>query len=128
MGCRCVVDGDHFANELPNLVREVIVAPQIEDYVAALVRDTIPEVTQTAMVKSYVGFGASPRGAQALILGAKVVALLAGRVNVSFADVEEVAVPALAHRLVLNFAAETEGVTPRKLVEHLLEVGKKWQR
>jgi MoxR-like ATPase len=115
-------------NALRHLVREVIVAPQVEDYVASLVRETIPDVTETAMIKSYVAFGASPRGAQALILGAKVVALLAGRVNVSFADVEQIAVPALAHRLVLNFAAETEGVTPRRIVEHLLEVGKKWQR
>ena len=115
-------------NALRHLVREVIVAPQVEDYVAALVRETIPDVTGDPRVKSYVSFGASPRGAQSLVLGAKVVALLAGRVNVSYADVEEVAAPALAHRLVVNFAAETEGVTPRSIVEHLLEVGKKWQR
>jgi MoxR-like ATPase len=49
-------------------------------------------------------------------------------VNVSFADVEEVAVPALAHRIVLNFAAQSEGVSPSAIVEHLLEVARKWQR
>jgi MoxR-like ATPase len=109
-------------------VREVLVAPQVEDYVASLVRATIPEVSSDEKVKSYVSYGASPRGAQALILGAKVVALLAGRVNVSFADVEEIAVTALAHRVVVNFAAQSEGVTPRAIVEHLGEVARKWQR
>jgi MoxR-like ATPase len=115
-------------NALRHLVREVIVAPQVEDYVAALVRETIPEVTGDERVKQYVAFGASPRGAQGLILGAKVVALLNGRVNVAFSDVEEIAVPTLAHRIVLNFAAETEGVLAQSIVGHLVEVGKKWQR
>ena len=125
------VFADHPAeriNALRQQVREVLVAPQVEDYVASLVRATIPEVTSDEKVKSYVSYGASPRGAQALILGAKVVALLAGRVNVSFADVEEIAAPALAHRVVLNFAAQSEGVTPRSIVEHLVEVARKWQR
>ena len=115
-------------NALRRLVREVIVAPSVEEYVAALVRETVPEVSEDEKVKAYVSFGSSPRGAQSLILGAKVFALLAGRVNVAFADVEAVAAPALAHRLVVNFAAETEGVTPRAIVEHLLQVGKRWQR
>jgi MoxR-like ATPase len=115
-------------NALRVLVREVLVAPQVEDYVASLVRATIPEVTSDGRVKAYVSYGASPRGAQSLILGAKVVALLEGRVNVAFADVEQIAVPALSHRLVLNFAAQAEGVSPGSIVEHLLETGKKWQR
>lgn len=115
-------------NTLRHMVREVLVAPQVEDYVASLVRATIPDVTTDDKVKTYVSYGASPRGAQALILGAKVVALLAGRVNVSFADVEEVALPALAHRVVVNFAAQSEGVTSRSIVEHLLETARKWQR
>jgi MoxR-like ATPase len=115
-------------NELRRLVREVIVAPSIEEYVAAFVRETVPEVSQDERVKSYVSFGSSPRGAQALILGGKVFALLNGRVNVAFSDIEAIAVPALAHRLVVNFAAETEGITPASIIEHLLQVGKKWQR
>jgi len=114
-------------NQLRRLVRAVIVAPEVESYVARLVRETIPEVTENERVKSYVSFGSSPRGAQSLVLGAKVMALLAGRVNVAFADVESVAPVALSHRMVLNFAAETEGVTPRSIIEHLLEVGRKWQ-
>ncbi|HEY8517082.1 MAG TPA: MoxR family ATPase [Candidatus Binatia bacterium] len=115
-------------NELRRQVREVLVAPQIEDYVAALVRATIPDATNDEKVRSYVSYGASPRGAQSLILGGKVVALLNGRVNVSYADIEEVAVPALAHRIVLNFAAQSEGITPQAIVEHLVEVARKWQR
>ncbi|MBM4266017.1 MAG: MoxR family ATPase [Deltaproteobacteria bacterium] len=115
-------------NQLRRLVREVIVAPEIEGYVARLVRESIPDVTENERVKSYVSFGSSPRGAQALVLGAKVVALLNGRVNVAFSDVEAIAPVALSHRLVLNFAAETEGVTPRSIVDHLIEVARKWQR
>ena len=115
-------------NVLRRQVREVLVAPQVEDYVASLVRATIPEATSDEMVRSYVSYGASPRGAQSLILGGKVIALLNGRVNVSFADIEEIAVPALAHRMVINFAAQSEGVTPRSIVEHLVQVARKWQR
>ncbi|MBU6282943.1 MoxR family ATPase [bacterium] len=113
---------------LRRLVREVIVAPPIEDWVATLVRESVPEATKQDFVRKYVAIGASPRGAQALVLGAKVVALLNGRVNVSYSDVEEVARPALAHRVVVNFAAETEGVTPLAVVDRLLEAGRAWQR
>ncbi|MFM8411390.1 MAG: AAA family ATPase [Alphaproteobacteria bacterium] len=113
---------------LRRLVREVIVAPPIEDWVARLVRESVPEATGLDFVRKYVAIGASPRGAQALVLGAKVVALLNGRVNVSYSDVEEVARPALAHRVVVNFAAETEGVTPLAVVDRLLEAGRAWQR
>jgi len=114
-------------NELRRLVRGVIVAPEVEEYVARLVRETIPEVTGDEQVKRFVSFGSSPRGAQSLVLGAKVMALLAGRVNVAFSDVEAIATVALSHRLVMNFAAETEGITPVSVIEHLIEVGRKWQ-
>lgn len=112
---------------LRRLVREVVVAPEIEGYVARLVRETIPEISGDERVKRYVSFGSSPRGAQALVLGAKVAALLAGRVNVSFDDVESVAEVSLAHRLVPNFAAEAEGVTPAGLVAHLVEAARAWR-
>ncbi len=116
------------ANRLRLLVREVIVAPEIETYAARLVRATVPSASPDEKVKRYVSFGASPRGAQSLILGAKVMALLAGRVNVAFGDVEAVAPVALSHRIVPSFAAESDGVTPTDIVRHLLEVGKAWQR
>ncbi len=114
-------------NQLRRRVREVLVAPEVEEYVARLVRETIPDVSANERVKRYVSFGSSPRGAQSLVLGAKVMALLAGRVNVAFADVEAVAPVALSHRMVLNFAAETEGIAPRSIIEDLIEVGRKWQ-
>jgi MoxR-like ATPase len=98
--------------ELRRLVREVLVAPHVERYVATLVRLTGPASGSDAPpgVTRWVTYGASPRGGQALLLGAKVRALLDGRPHVSPDDVDAVALPALRHRLVMNFAAETAGV------------------
>jgi MoxR-like ATPase len=125
---------------LKRLVREVMVAPHIEDYAAAIVRATHPEgsslvkeaglpgLTKDEFVNKYVSFGSSPRGGQALILAAKVHALLAGRANVAADDVDRTAVAALNHRLVLNFAAEAEGVNPRIIVERALSSVRKLRR
>jgi MoxR-like ATPase len=125
---------------LKRLVREVMVAPHIEDYAAAIVRATHPEgsslvkeaglpgLTKDEFVNKYVSFGSSPRGGQALILAAKVHALLAGRANVAADDVDRSAVAALNHRLVLNFAAEAEGVNPRIIVERALSSVRKLRR
>jgi MoxR-like ATPase len=125
---------------LKRLVREVMVASHIEDYAAAIVRATHPEgsslvndaslagLTKDEYVNKYVSFGSSPRGGQALILAAKVHALLAGRANVSADDVDRSAVAALNHRLVLNFAAEAEGVNPRIIVERALASVRKLRR
>jgi MoxR-like ATPase len=122
------------------LVREVLVAPHIEDYAAALVRAThpagssfvadpaLPGLTKDEFVNKYVSFGSSPRGGQAIILAAKVQALLAGRANVSIEDVEKSAVAALNHRLVLNFAAEAEGIDSRVLVERAVQSVRKLRR
>lgn len=121
------------------LVREVLVAPQLEAYAAALVRATVPSTSKFAPTDSvtlpadehidrYVSFGSSPRGGQALLLGAKVLALLDSRVNVSYADIDAVAVPALNHRLVLNFAAMADGVDPRALIRRLVENAQRSRR
>ena len=75
-----------------------------------------------------MSYGSSPRGGQALLLGAKVRALLAGRVNVSYEDIDRVAVPALNHRLVLNFAARADDVDPRTLILRLLDAAKRLHR
>ena len=125
--------------ELKALVREVLVARHLEEYAAALVRATIPRGSKFApggplllppdeMVDRFVAFGSSPRGGQALLLGAKVRALLAGRVNVSYDDIDRVAVSALNHRLVLNFAARADDVDPRTLIERLLDAAKRLHR
>jgi len=121
------------------LVREVLVAPHLEEYAAVLVRATIPSASRFApvnqgsqpasnMVARYVDFGSSPRGGQALLLGAKVRALLAGRVNVTVQDIERVAIPALQHRLVLNFAAHAEGIDPRTIIEEVVKGSRRPRR
>jgi MoxR-like ATPase len=124
---------------LKALVREVLVAPHVEEYAAALVRATLPSTSKFAPraaspvptdehIERYVSFGSSPRGGQALLLGAKVYALLAGRANVASADVDRAAVPALNHRLVLNFAAHADGIDPRALIERVLHAAQPLQR
>jgi MoxR-like ATPase len=73
------------------------------------------------MVRRYVRYGASPRGAQALILGGKVTALLAGRYNVAFEDLRTVAPAALRHRILLNFEGQAEGISPGDVVAAVLD-------
>jgi len=126
------------AQEARQLVREVLVAPQLEAYAAALIRATVPSTSKFApqgsatlvdeQIDRYVSFGSSPRGGQALLLGAKVRALLDGRVNVSYADIDGVAVPALNHRLVLNFAAIADGVDPRALIRRIIDAAQRLRR
>ncbi|HIE38183.1 MAG TPA: AAA family ATPase [Anaerolineae bacterium] len=103
------------------LARQVPVASPVADYAARLVLATHPESnTAPEMVRRYVRYGASPRAAQALILGSKVAALLEGRYNVSLADLREVAPAALRHRVLLNFDAQAEGVAPDRVVEEVV--------
>ncbi|MBI3796082.1 MAG: MoxR family ATPase [Deltaproteobacteria bacterium] len=127
---------------LRQLVREVLVAPHLEEYVAALIHATIPAgaryisssdtaratLPKDEYVDRYVGFGSSPRGGQTLMLGAKVVALLDGRANVSYDDIDRVVVPALNHRLVLNFAAEAENIDPATIVTRVVQSARKLRR
>jgi len=105
------------------LARSVPVASHVQEYIARLVLATHPEDPQAApLVRKYVRYGVSPRGGQALMLGAKVTALLAGRYNVAFEDVHAVALPALRHRLILNFDGLAEGISPDSVIEELLEM------
>jgi MoxR-like ATPase len=127
---------------LRQLVRDVLVAPHIEEYIAALIHATIPtaakylntrDTAKTTLAKDdfvnrYVSFGSSPRGGQTLMLGAKVLALLDGRANVSYDDVDRVAVPTLNHRLVLNFAAEAESIDPSDIVVRIIQSARKLRR
>ena len=106
--------------ELRRLVRSVLVAPHVERYVATLVRMTQPGADGDAEIHRWVAYGASPRGGQALLLGAKVYALLDGRPHVAYEDVDRVVRAALRHRLVLTFAAETEGIEAATVVERVL--------
>ena len=103
-----VVDG-HALSELQLMVKQVPVASHVKDYAIRLVLASHPN-TETALeiTNKYLRFGSSPRGAQSLLLGAKVRALTEGRFNVSFDDIHAVALPALRHRLIVNFEAEAD--------------------
>ena len=102
------------------LVRRVPVARPIQDFVVRLVEATHPARSTLATVKRFVRYGSSPRGAQAVMLAAKIEALRAGRFAPSFADVRRVALPALRHRVLLNFEGEAEGVGADAIVEAVL--------
>ena len=116
-----VLDGDGL-KALQTLVREVPIASHVKDYAVRLVLATHPK-TETAVpiTNQYLRFGSSPRGAQVLILAAKVRALTQGRFNVSFDDIAAMAPAALRHRLILNFEAEAEGVTTDLVVAQILQ-------
>lgn len=104
------------------LALNVPVPSHVNEYVARLVVATHPHAEHAPdQVERYLHYGASPRGAQALILGAKINALLEGRFNVSFDDVRAVAPAALRHRLLLNFEALAEGIAPDEIIRALLE-------
>ncbi|MBZ0276258.1 MAG: MoxR family ATPase, partial [Anaerolineae bacterium] len=99
------------------------VASHVNEYVARLIVATHPDnAAAPQIVKDFVRYGASPRGAQALIIGGKINALLDGRFNVSFDDIAAVAKLALRHRLLLNFEGLAEGVSADAIVDELLKV------
>jgi MoxR-like ATPase len=107
--------------ELQELVREIPVASHVADYAVRLVLASHPDLPEAAEVaKRSVRFGASPRAAQAIIVASKIHAVLAGRVNVAFDDVRRVALPALRHRLILNYEAEAKGISADRVVAELL--------
>jgi MoxR-like ATPase len=108
--------------DLQTLVRQVPVASHVKDYAVRLVLATHPK-TETAVPISnqYLRFGSSPRGGQVLLLAGKVRALMHGRYNVSFEDIQAVASAALRHRLILNFEAEAEGITTDHIIDRVLK-------
>jgi MoxR-like ATPase len=104
------------------LVREVLVAPPVRDYAVRLVLATHPQGPfAVAETNQYIRFGASPRAAQALVLAGKVNALLDGRYNVSFQDIRRIYLPALRHRVLLNFEAQAENISSDQVLGKILE-------
>jgi len=109
--------------QLQSVVRKIPVSDHVVKYVVKLVRSTrfqyedAPEVT-----KKYVSYGAGPRASQNLILAAKAMAVLEGRIHVSCNDIRRAAVPVLRHRIGTNFAADSEGLKPVDIVKKLLEI------
>ncbi|MBI4865450.1 MAG: AAA family ATPase [Candidatus Wallbacteria bacterium] len=109
------------------LVRDVPIADPIKDFAAKLVLATQPSSKfAIPITKKYVSYGASPRGLLSVVHAAKARALVQGRLHVSMEDVQKVAVPALRHRLILNFEGEAEGITTDYVVGKLLEFGEKF--
>ena len=107
--------------EMQSIVRQVYLPEPVKRYALRVVLGTHPESPNaTATAKSWLRYGASPRGAQAVILGARVRALLSGRTNVSFDDVRSSVKPALRHRIIRNFEAEGEGKDPDIILDELL--------
>src|SRR5205807_8238559 len=103
------------------LVRQVLVSPPVQDYAIRLVMATHPQGEfATADANRYLRFGASPRGAQAVVLAAKVRALLQSRFNVSFEDVRSVYMPAMRHRVLLNFEAQAENIPSDQVLAAIL--------
>lgn len=104
-----------------SLARSVPIPTQVSEYVARLTIATHPDQpTASTQVKQFVRYGASPRGAQSLILASKINALMEGRYNVSFDDVKKIAPAALRHRLLLNFEGQAEGISTDNVIAELL--------
>lgn len=116
-----VMDGAEI-RQWQQLIREVLVAPTVQDYAIRLVMATHPE-GEFAMpdTNKFIRCGASPRGAQALVLAGKVRALLEGRYNVSFDDIRRVYLPALRHRILLNFEAQAENIPSDTVLANLMK-------
>jgi MoxR-like ATPase len=108
--------------EMRELVRRVPLARHVQDYAIRALQATHPDSAEaTPLTKKYVRYGSSPRGAQAVLLAAKIRALLQGRFAVSVDDIRAVATPALRHRLILNFEGEAEGVPSDTVIAEILE-------
>jgi MoxR-like ATPase len=116
-----LMDGETILN-IRKIIKEVPIAKPVQEYALKVVLATHPENEESPeAARKYIRFGASPRGAQAIILAAKVRALMEGRYNVSFEDIKYVAYPALRHRFFLNFDGIAEGLTTDGLIEEILK-------
>jgi len=104
------------------VVRQVPLAREVQTHAIDLVMSTHPDdKCASSLSKKYVRYGASPRGAQALILAAKIHALLDDRYHVSRADIDRAALAALRHRIIMNFEGEAEGVDIDTLVAQIVD-------
>jgi MoxR-like ATPase len=116
-----VLDAERVA-EMKDFVRSIPVAAHVKNYAARLVLATHPDSPYaTDLATRYVMYGSSPRGAQSLVLGGKMKALLEGRYNVSFEDIRTIAIPSLRHRVILNFEGAAAGIEQASIVAEILE-------
>ena len=116
-----VLEGEEIL-KIREIIREVKVADSVMEYALKLILSTHPETDNSPdIIKKYVEVGASPRAAQGIISGAKVRAIMEGRLNVSFEDINILAYPILRHRLILNFDAISEALTVEEIIGTLIE-------
>jgi MoxR-like ATPase len=107
---------------MQRLARSVPIAPHVTAYAVSVLAASHPDNERAPeLVRQYVRYGGSPRGAQALVLAGKINALLDGRFNVAIDDVRAVALPSLRHRVILNFEGEAEGITSDAIVRSILD-------
>ncbi|MBI2776501.1 MAG: MoxR family ATPase [Chloroflexi bacterium] len=108
--------------EMQRLARAVPIAPHVTAYAVGLLAATHPDQPRAPqLIREYVRYGGSPRGAQALVTAGKIYALLDGRFNVAIDDIRAVALPSLRHRIILNFEGEAEGITTEAIVRSILD-------
>jgi MoxR-like ATPase len=108
--------------EMQRLARAVPIAPHVTAYAVSVLAATHPDQPRApGIVREYVRYGGSPRGAQALVTAGKIFALLDGRFNVSIDDIRSAALPSLRHRIILNFEGEAEGITTEAVVRAILD-------
>jgi len=108
--------------ELQALARGVPIAPHVTTFAAQLLKSTHPnDASSPQIVKDFVRYGASPRGLQAMILAGKIMALMDKRFNVAYDDIRRAALPALRHRLIMNFEAQAEGIDSDQVITTLCE-------
>jgi MoxR-like ATPase len=115
-----VIDRDEVL-QIRSVCREVLVAPHVQDYAVQLVMATQPDQKEAhEFTRKYVRYGASPRGAQALVECGRVFALMKGRLHLSIEDVDTIAPAVLRHRIILNFDAHAEGQTPETILSKII--------
>jgi MoxR-like ATPase len=115
-----IIDGNKIL-DAQRFVREVHINSDLIDTVNLMVRRTRPGQSEVKFVNDWVRWGAGPRAGQAMILTAKARALLHGKFAVTFDDIQKVAFPVLRHRILMNFKAEAEGITPDQVTEKLIK-------
>jgi len=115
-----VLDGARILQH-QTLIKRVVIAQHVQDYAIRCTLATHPQgIFAIPMVNQFLRVGASPRAAQAITLASKVRALLDGRFHVSFKDIKEVVIPAMRHRVILNFEGEAEGITTDMVLEKVI--------
>ena len=108
--------------EMQRLARAVPIAPHVSAYAVSLLAATHPDQPRAPqLARDYVRYGGSPRGVQALVAAGKISALLDGRFNVAIDDIRDAAIPALRHRIILNFEGEAEGITTEAVIRAILD-------